>query len=136
MTAINSFLQCLALKCETEKELRRQLKLQSEAFADHLGDALKVREQELEREFTRKLDEQLEAEKCKFKMQMAAIMGRLQGLDKALKGESQTHRIFRGSVAKVEKNLERILILMAYGQFLVNIDLGLEISKLSANPQE
>lgn len=42
---------------------------------------------EIERDLLRKFDEQLEAERCKYKMQLAAIMGRLRGLDQAFKGE-------------------------------------------------
>lgn len=72
---------------EAELELREQLKRQSQAFSDHLEDAMKTRELEIERAFTRKFDEMLEGEKCKFKMQLAAVVGRLKGLDKAIKGK-------------------------------------------------
>lgn len=78
--------QCLDLRATAEKDLRRQLKLQSEAFRDHLEDEVKTREMEVERELLRKFDEKLEAERCKFKLQLAAIMGRLKGLDHAFKG--------------------------------------------------
>lgn len=66
--------------------MRDQLKRQSQAFTDHLEDAVKTREMEIERAYTRKFDEMLEAEKCRFKMQLAAVVGRLKGLDKAIKG--------------------------------------------------
>lgn len=45
---------------------------------------------EIERDLLRKFDEKLEAERCKYKMQLAAIMGRLRGLDQAFKGERKT----------------------------------------------
>lgn len=83
----NYFLpQCLGLRAAAEKDLRRQLKLQSEAFKDHLEDEIKTKEMEIERDLLRKFDEKLEAERCKYKMQLAAIMGRLRGLDLAFKG--------------------------------------------------
>lgn len=81
------YFQCLALRCEAERELRRQLKVQSEAFSDHLDDAIRTTAMEIEREYARRLDEQLEAERCRFKMQLAAIMGRLRGLEQAFKGK-------------------------------------------------
>lgn len=76
----------MKFKREAELELREQLKRQSQAFSDHLEDAIKTREMEIERAFSRKFDELLEAEKCRFKLQLAAVIGRLKGLDKAIKG--------------------------------------------------
>lgn len=76
----------LKFKRDAELDLREQLKRQSQAFTDHLEDAVKTREMEIERAFTRKFDELLEAERCRFKMQLAAVVGRLKGLDKAIKG--------------------------------------------------
>lgn len=75
------------MRAAAERDLRRQLKLQSEAFKDHLEDEVKTREMEIERELLRKFDEKLEAERCKYKIQLSAIMGRLRGLDQAFKGE-------------------------------------------------
>lgn len=76
----------LKFKREAELELREQLKRQSQAFTDHLEDAVKTREMEIERSLARKFDEMLESERCRFKMQLAAVVGRLKGLDKAIKG--------------------------------------------------
>lgn len=76
----------MQVKCETEEELRRQLKLQSEAFADHLKDAVANKEVEMERLMLKKFDEKLEAERCKFKLQLSAIVGRLRGLESAIEG--------------------------------------------------
>lgn len=81
------FFKVFKFKREAELELREQLKRQSQAFSDHLEDAIKTREMEIERAYTRKFDEMLEAEKCRFKMQLAAVVGRLKGLDKAIKGK-------------------------------------------------
>lgn len=67
-------------------ELREQLKRQSQVFTDHLDEAVKTRALEIERLLTRKFDEQLESEKVKYKMQLAAMVGRLRGLDHAIKG--------------------------------------------------
>ncbi|XP_074027023.1 MICOS complex subunit Mic60 isoform X1 [Leptinotarsa decemlineata] len=77
--------QVLKLRREAELEMREQLKRQSQAFTDHLEDAVKTREMEIERAFARKFDEMLESERCRFKIQLAAVVGRLKGLDQAIK---------------------------------------------------
>lgn len=74
------------MRKEAEQELCQQLKRQSQAFNDHLADAIKVRETEIERLLSRKFDEMLEEERCRFKMQLAAMVGRLKGLDEGIKG--------------------------------------------------
>lgn len=71
---------------ESECELRQQLKLQSETFRDHLEEALKTREIELQRDFARQINEKVSEERCKFKMQLSALAGRVRGMDDALKG--------------------------------------------------
>lgn len=78
--------QCLKTMFESEKEIRKQLKMQSQAFQDHLNDAIRVREQEIERRFGRNFDEKLTEERCKFKEQVAAMVGRLRGMDQAIRG--------------------------------------------------
>lgn len=77
--------QVLKLRKEAEIELREQLKRQSQAFNDHLNEAIKVREVEIERLLSRKFDEQLEEERCRFKMQLSTMTGRLRGLDEAIR---------------------------------------------------
>lgn len=77
----------MKLKFEGEKELREKLKLQSQAFADHLADALRIREEELTRILGRDFDEKLTEERCKFKAQVGAMVGRLKGMDDAFKGK-------------------------------------------------
>lgn len=77
--------QCLKLRKESECYLREQLKRQSQAFADHLEEALRQKEKEVDRGLARKFDEKVEEERCRFKMQLAAIIGRLRGLDRTMK---------------------------------------------------
>ncbi|XP_030768294.1 MICOS complex subunit Mic60-like isoform X1 [Sitophilus oryzae] len=80
--------QVLKLRKDAEIELREQLKRQSQAFNDHLNEAIKTREEEIERILTRRFDEQLEEERCKFKMQVATMVGRLHGLDESIKARN------------------------------------------------
>ncbi|KAK0162778.1 hypothetical protein PV327_006524 [Microctonus hyperodae] len=68
-----------------EEELRRQLKLQAQINADHMKETIETKEREMQRIFNRSLGEQLEVESNKYKAQLAAIVGRLRGLDEALK---------------------------------------------------
>lgn len=79
----------MKLRNESERDLRQQLKLQSEAFQDHLADAVKMRELEIERKFGRSFDEKLMEERCAFKQQVAAMVGRLRGMDQAMKGNKE-----------------------------------------------
>ncbi|GLV41965.1 mitofilin [Carabus blaptoides fortunei] len=76
--------KCLALRKASEKELRHRLKCQEQAHIDHLADVLSTREQELEREFNRKLDEQVAVEQAKYKMQMAGMIARMKGMKTAI----------------------------------------------------
>ncbi|KAL1490933.1 hypothetical protein ABEB36_011602 [Hypothenemus hampei] len=80
--------QVLKLRKEAEQELREQLKRQSQAFNDHLAEAIKIREIEIERLLSRKFDELLEEERCRFKIQLAAMVGRLKGLDEGIKAKN------------------------------------------------
>lgn len=73
------------MKKEADCEMREALKRQSQTFADHLAEAIEARAKEIERELTRVFDEQLESERCKFKYQLATMVGRLKGLDHAIK---------------------------------------------------
>ncbi|KAK0098710.1 hypothetical protein PV326_004864 [Microctonus aethiopoides] len=68
-----------------EEELRRQLKLQAQINADHMKETIETKEREMQRILNRSLGEQLEVESNKYKAQLAAIVGRLRGLDEALK---------------------------------------------------
>lgn len=79
--------QLLAEQKKFDDEMRRQLKLQSEIHADHLREALSVKEQETQRTLQRALGEQAETESIKHKTQLAAVVGRLRALTAALKGK-------------------------------------------------
>jgi hypothetical protein len=70
------------------------MKRQSQVFADHLDDAVTTRALEIERTLSRKFDEELEKERVKQKMQLAAMVGRMRGLDQSLKGlyREKSHR--------------------------------------------
>lgn len=84
--------KCLQLRQQSESELRNKLKLQSEAFTDHLDDAIRTREQEMERLLNRKFDEELQLERTKYKMQVSAMVGRLRGMEEALKARSDADK--------------------------------------------
>jgi MICOS complex subunit MIC60 len=79
--------QILKIKAETEKNLREQLKKQIEAHSDHLNDALATKEVEMKRLFARELDEKLANERASYNTQLAEMLGKLKGMDSALKGE-------------------------------------------------
>lgn len=79
-------MQSLKIHTEAERELRTQLKRQAEAHSDHLKDAVTTREQELVRQFQHRMDELSADEQAKYKIQLASMMGRLRGLETALKG--------------------------------------------------
>ncbi|XP_017777213.1 PREDICTED: MICOS complex subunit Mic60 [Nicrophorus vespilloides] len=84
--------KCLKLRQESEHELRQKLKMQSEAFTDHLEDAIQTREMELERLLNRKFDEDLTEERCKYKMQVSAMVGRLRGMEEAMKARADADK--------------------------------------------
>lgn len=75
----------MAEKKSFEEEIRRQLKLQAQVNADHLKEILEAKEKEMQRIVNRAVGEQTEAESNKYKTQLAVIVGRLRGLDEALK---------------------------------------------------
>lgn len=77
------------IQAESENKLRGQLKRQAEAHSDHLTDALGEKEKELRRIFNRELNEKLSVEQASYKLQLATIIGKLKGMDVALKGTCQ-----------------------------------------------
>lgn len=85
--------QLLSERKTFEDEIRKQLKLQAQVNADHLKEALEIKEKETHRLINRAVSEQAESESLKYKTQLAVIVGRLRGLDEALKRE-QFHFIF------------------------------------------
>lgn len=74
------------IQAENEARLRQQLKKQSEAHSDHLEDAVNEKEKELRRIFNRELNEKLSVEQATYKLQLATMLGKLRGMDAALKG--------------------------------------------------
>lgn len=75
-----------------DEELRRQLKLHSQIHVDHLKEALSVKEKEMIRAMERALSEQSEEEAMKYKAQQAPIVGRLRGLEAALKARIEEEK--------------------------------------------
>lgn len=83
----------LNIQAESEAKLRKQLRIQSEAHNDHITDALSEKEKELRRVFNNELHEKLSAEQSAYKLQLATMLGKLKGMDSALKGNSHTIRL-------------------------------------------
>ncbi|XP_025989547.2 MICOS complex subunit Mic60 isoform X2 [Solenopsis invicta] len=77
--------QLLTEQKKFDDEMRRQLKLQSEIHADHLREALSVKEQEAQRMLQRALNEQADANSIKHKTQLAEVVGRSRAITVALK---------------------------------------------------
>lgn len=80
------------IKADSEKELRQQLKRQTEAHVDHINDALSQKETELRRTFTRELDEKITTEKAAYKLQLASMLGKLKGMEAALKARAESEK--------------------------------------------
>ncbi|XP_058813536.1 MICOS complex subunit Mic60 isoform X2 [Topomyia yanbarensis] len=82
----------LAIRADLERDLRSQMKRQSEAHSDHLADALTQKELEMKRKFQRELDEKITTEQAAYKLQLAAMLGKLKGMDSALKERADAER--------------------------------------------
>lgn len=82
----------LAIRADLERNLRNQMKRQSEAHTDHLTDALAQKEVEMKRKFQRELDEKITTEQAAYKLQLAAMLGKLKGMDAALKGRADAEK--------------------------------------------
>ncbi|XP_058467387.1 MICOS complex subunit Mic60 isoform X2 [Malaya genurostris] len=82
----------LTIRADLERDLRNQMKRQSEAHSDHLADALTQKEQEMKRKFQRELDEKISTEQASYKLQLAAMLGKLKGMDTALKDRADAER--------------------------------------------
>nr|XP_040227518.2 MICOS complex subunit Mic60 isoform X1 [Anopheles coluzzii] len=74
----------LLTRAELEQQMREQLKRQTEAHVDHLKDALTQKELEMKRKFQRELDEKITTEQASYKLQLAAMLGKLKGIHNAL----------------------------------------------------
>ncbi|XP_029034673.1 MICOS complex subunit Mic60 isoform X4 [Osmia bicornis bicornis] len=75
-----------------DEDMRRQLKLQEQVHTDHIQEVLSLKEQEAERTLKQTLSEQSEADALKHKEQLAAVVGRLQGLETALKARLEEEK--------------------------------------------
>lgn len=62
------------------------MKRQAEAHTDHLKDVVTLKEGQLKRVFEKELGEKLSVEQAAYKMQLASMLGKLKGMDAALKG--------------------------------------------------
>lgn len=76
------------MKENFEIELRKQLRRQAAAHADHIQEVLKVQEQELERKFNLDIEEKLLHQKGVFISEVSGNMARLKGILAYLKGNS------------------------------------------------
>ncbi|XP_035891440.1 MICOS complex subunit Mic60 isoform X2 [Anopheles stephensi] len=74
----------LRTRAELEQQMREQMKRQTEAHIDHLKDALTQKEVEMKRKFQRELDEKITTEQASYKLQLAAMLGKLKGIHNAL----------------------------------------------------
>lgn len=77
----------LQMRHEGEQRIRDTLRKQAEAHVDHLNEALKLKETEMRRLFEREMDDRVMKEKTSYKTQLAAYLGKLRGMEDALKGE-------------------------------------------------
>lgn len=84
----------MKIKAEAERSLRDQLKRQVEAHTDHLSDALSQKEAEMKRQFAREMDEKLANERATYNSQLAGMLGKIKGMDTALKGNLAVLFIF------------------------------------------
>uniref|UniRef100_A0A1B0AF28 MICOS complex subunit MIC60 n=1 Tax=Glossina pallidipes TaxID=7398 RepID=A0A1B0AF28_GLOPL len=75
------------IRAESEKELRQQLKKQAEAHTDHLQDVANMKESELKRQYTRELEDKMATEKANYKLQSAAMLFKIRGMDAAMQKE-------------------------------------------------
>ncbi|XP_037729680.1 MICOS complex subunit Mic60 isoform X2 [Drosophila subpulchrella] len=80
------------IHAESDKLLRLQLKKQAEAHADHIKDIVAQRETDLTRSFKRELEDKLASEKANYKLQLAAMLGKLRGMDAALAERADAER--------------------------------------------
>lgn len=85
--AIENQKKIVQIRADAERQLRQHLKQQAEAHMDHLKDAISMRESELKRNYSKELDDKLATEKANYKLQLAAMLGKLRGMDAALQGK-------------------------------------------------
>lgn len=75
------------IRAAGERKIREALKQQAQAHVDSLNETLKLKEQEIRRVLSRESDEKLLKEKTSYATQLAEMVGKVKGMDAALKGE-------------------------------------------------
>uniref|UniRef100_T1PC79 MICOS complex subunit MIC60 n=1 Tax=Musca domestica TaxID=7370 RepID=T1PC79_MUSDO len=90
--AIENQKKILQIRADAERQLRQHLKQQAEAHMDHLKDAVSMRESELKRNYSKELEDKLATEKANYKLQLAAMLGKLRGMDAALQARAESER--------------------------------------------
>lgn len=76
----------LKLKLEFENELKTQLKRQAQVYNDNLEDIVYLKDKETDRILEQHISETVEDMRINYNKQLAKIIGRMKGLDMALKG--------------------------------------------------
>lgn len=88
--------QELKLKMDFEKELVTNLRRQAEVHADHIEEIVTLKDNEANRRIERALAEKVDDAKINYNRQLAKIIGRMKGLDAALRGFFLTiHNLFK-----------------------------------------
>ncbi|TMW53440.1 hypothetical protein DOY81_001438 [Sarcophaga bullata] len=90
--AVENQKKIFQIRADAEKQLRQQLKHQAEAHIDHLKDAVSTKENEMKRSFSKELEDKLATEKANYKLQLAAMLGKMRGMDAALKARAESER--------------------------------------------
>ncbi|XP_059217815.1 MICOS complex subunit Mic60 isoform X2 [Stomoxys calcitrans] len=90
--AIENQKKIVQIRADAERQLRQHLKQQAEAHMDHLKDAISMRESELKRNYSKELEDKLATEKANYKLQLAAMLGKLRGMDAALQARAESER--------------------------------------------
>uniref|UniRef100_A0A1A9W3S9 MICOS complex subunit MIC60 n=1 Tax=Glossina brevipalpis TaxID=37001 RepID=A0A1A9W3S9_9MUSC len=90
--ALENQKKILTIRADAEKQLRLQLKKQAEAHMDHLQDVVNMKESELKRQYTRELEDKMANEKANYKLQLAAMLGKIRGMDAAMQARAEGER--------------------------------------------
>ncbi|XP_023168563.1 MICOS complex subunit Mic60 [Drosophila hydei] len=90
--AVENQKKIFKIHAEADKQLRMQLKKQTEAHTDHIKDVIAQRETDMTRKFQHEMDDKLAAEKANYKLQLSAMLGKLRGMDAALSERAETER--------------------------------------------
>ncbi|XP_055699547.1 MICOS complex subunit Mic60 isoform X2 [Phlebotomus papatasi] len=77
------------IRAAGERKIREALKQQAQAHVDSLNETLKLKEQEIRRVLSRESDEKLLKEKTSYATQLAEMVGKVKGMDAALKARAE-----------------------------------------------